>query len=145
MRKSSSLVGVAYILLACGGDAFAGGRDAQIGEPMDLPKRRPGLWRISTLSSETGLQTHEACVAATDSVIGDAFAGCAPPHVTRVEDQIVATIDCDAGREVTSLLFTGDFRNWYRAQARMTSGARHSGFTIDAKFMSEQCGAPQRR
>ncbi|MGZ9116202.1 MAG: hypothetical protein ACXW3V_04565, partial [Methylocystis sp.] len=28
----------------------------------ELPKRRPGLWRISTISPEIGLQTNDVCI-----------------------------------------------------------------------------------
>ncbi|PPQ32988.1 hypothetical protein CCR94_03155 [Rhodoblastus sphagnicola] len=90
-----------------------------------------------------GLQTNEVCVAATDSILGAAGHGCAIPVVTRQGDALIVTIACghDDDRDITSLLFTGDFQSWYRAQSRTTSGTRHSGFTIDARFLTEDCDA----
>jgi len=113
-----------------------------------LPNRRPGLWRISTLSPSIGLQVNEACIAPSDSIIGEDEAGCVAPQIMRADGQVVVvTIVCRAGeRRVTrSLLFTGDFDSWYRVQGKVTSTGEdrtaeiHSGFTIDAKFMRPDC------
>jgi hypothetical protein len=107
----------------------------------ELPKRAPGLWRITTVSPEVGMQSHEVCIAESDSIIGPQAADCAQPSVTRAGDQMIVTIDCGAGetRSVESLLFTGDFKSWYRAQSRISSGGRRSGFTIDAKLLQTSC------
>ncbi|MGD9544867.1 MAG: DUF3617 domain-containing protein [Methylocystis sp.] len=107
----------------------------------DLPKRRPGVWRISTISPEVGLQTNDVCIEEGDSIVGALDESCATPAVTRAKDQIIVTFECgpQESREVTSLLFTGDFENWYRAQSRQTAKGRRSGFTVDAKFLSERC------
>lgn len=107
----------------------------------ELPKRRAGLWRISTISPEIGMQTNEVCIEEGDSIIGAQVENCAKPSVAQAKDQTIVTIECGPkdSREVTSLLFTGDFRNWYRAQSRMTAKGARSGFTIDAKFLSERC------
>ncbi|MBY6241643.1 DUF3617 family protein [Methylosinus sp. Sm6] len=113
----------------------------------DLPRRRPGSWRISTLSPEIGLQAHEVCIAAGDGLVGPVEENCAKPVVESANDQWIVTISCGraGGREVTSLLFTGDFTSWYRAQAKTTftradgTAAPGSGFTIDAKFLGPDC------
>lgn len=107
----------------------------------DLPQRRPGLWRISTLSPEIGLQTNDVCIGEGDSIIGARDESCAKPSVTRTNDQIIVTFECGEGesREITSLLFTGDFQNWYRAQSKTTASAKRAGFTIDAKYLSDRC------
>jgi hypothetical protein len=87
------------------------------------------------------MQSHEVCIAESDSIIGPQAADCAQPSVTRAGDQMIVTIDCGAGetRSVESLLFTGDFKSWYRAQSRISSGGRRSGFTIDAKLLQTSC------
>lgn len=107
----------------------------------ELPKRVPGIWRITTISPEIGMQSNEVCTQDSDSVIGPRGRDCAPPSVSRIDDQVIVTIECGAGeqREVESLLFTGDFQTWYRAQSRTTAGARRSGYTIDAKFLTPTC------
>lgn len=112
-----------------------------------LPTRRPGFWRITTISPEIGMQTNEVCIDERDSIVGALEENCGKPLVERATDQVIVTISCDrkGGREVTSILFAGDFRDWYRAQSRMTStGAndgsiRRSGFTIEAKRLRPDC------
>ena len=119
----------------------------------DLPKRRPGLWRISTISPEFGMQTNEVCIEENDGVIGAPEENCAKPAVERVSDQTIVTIVCDRKdrREVTSILFTGDFQHWYRGQSKTSStGAsgesiRHSGFTIEATRLLPDCSPPSTR
>jgi hypothetical protein len=137
--KVARYVGLGLALVA--GAATA----TEAGDP-ELPKRRPGLWRITTISPDAGRQTSEACISETDSIAGPVLAGCAAPTVLHAKDQTVVTIDCSHGptHDVTSLLFTGDYRNWYRGQARITAGARRAGFTIDAKFLTERCGGEPR-
>ncbi|PPD45935.1 MAG: hypothetical protein CTY15_02590 [Methylocystis sp.] len=107
----------------------------------ELPIRTPGLWRITTVSPETGMRTHDVCIAEADSIIGNQAADCARPLVTRAGDQVIVTIECGVGerRNVESLLFTGDFKSWYRAQSKVTSGVRRSGFSIDAQLLSMPC------
>jgi hypothetical protein len=140
MKALSS--GFAYLFLA--GLAFAQKAGPVSPAPSanaELPKRAPGLWRITTISPEIGMQTNEVCIENGDSLIGPQARGCAPPAISRVEDQLIVTIECGSGegRDVESLLFTGDFTTWYRAQSRTTSGARRSGYTIDAKFLKPNC------
>ncbi|MBM3625532.1 MAG: hypothetical protein FJX16_09485, partial [Alphaproteobacteria bacterium] len=108
---------------------FAGARSFAIAADDDLPKRRPGLWRISTISPEIGMQTNEVCIEEGDSIIGAQEESCAKPSVAPAKDQIIVTIECGPkdSREVTSLLFTGDFQNWYRAQSRTTAEGTRSG------------------
>lgn len=112
----------------------------------ELPERKPGLWRITTISPQIGMHVGEACVEEGDSIMGTLGDGCRA-DVARANDQAIVTIACgdETGREVTSILFTGDFRNWYRGQSKTTFSdregrqARHSGFTIDARYLRESC------
>ena len=87
------------------------------------------------------MQTHDVCIAEGDSIVGAQAANCALPSVARAGDQVIVTIECGAGdrRSVESLLFTGDFKSWYRAQSKITSGAHRSGLTIDAQLLSVKC------
>jgi hypothetical protein len=123
--------------------SWTAGAEAQDATPttVGVPRRRPGVWRITTISPEIGMQRADVCIEEGDSIIGPRARDCAPPSVSRVEDQVIITIECGAGerREVESLLFTGDFTGWYRAQSRTTSGARRSGVTIDARFLRPIC------
>lgn len=110
------------------------------------PRREPGYWRISTISPELGMQTHDVCIEAGDSIIGTLEDDCSSPSVEAGQSEIIVTFSCERGgaRQVTSLLFTGDFSSWYRAQSKVTvtRGAtmtQRSGFTIDAKFLAPDC------
>lgn len=117
----------------------------------DLPQRRPGLWRIKTISPEVGLQAHDVCIEASDGLLGVPQGNCTKPTVESAQGgEVIVTFSCDlhGAREVTSLLFTGDFSSWYRAQSKTTltqkSGAtrERSGFTIDAKYLRPECPQP---
>jgi hypothetical protein len=135
LRRLTSFGLVFPLLLIAGATSSASAADDE------LPKRRPGLWRISTISPKIGMETNEICIEESDSIIGAQDENCAKPSVTQAKDQIIVTIECGSkdSRDVTSLLFTGDFQNWYRAQSRITAAGARSGFTIDAKFLSERC------
>ncbi|MGE3266411.1 DUF3617 domain-containing protein [Methylocystis sp.] len=135
------LVQIAPFGLVFSFSLFAGAASTATAANGELPKRQPGLWRITTISPEIGMQTNNVCIEDGDSIIGAQDENCAKPSVTRAKDQTVVTFDCGQkdSREATSLLFTGDFRSWYRAQARMTAKGARVGFTIDAKFLSERC------
>ncbi|WP_018267811.1 DUF3617 domain-containing protein [Methylosinus sp. LW4] len=117
----------------------------------DLPQRRAGLWRIKTISPEVGLQSHDVCIEAADGLLGAPQDNCTKPTVESAQGgEVIVTFSCDlhGAREVTSLLFTGDFSSWYRAQSKTTltqkSGVtrERSGFTIDAKFLQPDCPKP---
>jgi hypothetical protein len=120
---------------------FAQAYSPAIAADAELPKRRPGLWRISTVSPDVGLQTNDVCIQEGDSIIGAQDESCTKPSVTHANDQVIVTFECgpQESRVVTSLLFTGDFQNWYRAKSRMTAKGSRSGFTIDARYLSERC------
>ncbi len=132
------------------GHAETAGSNAPIA---DLPKRKPGLWRISTISPEIGMRTHEVCIEESDGIVGAPEENCAKPLVERASDQTIVTIACDRkdGREVTSILFTGDFQDWYRAQSKTSSTSANdgsvlrSGFTIEARRLRDDCSQPSTR
>jgi hypothetical protein len=116
--------------------------------PPSLPARRPGLWRITTIAPELGMRRSAVCIGSGDSIVGPRDGDCAEPSVSRADEQIIVTIECRRGeeREVTSLLFTGDYRNWYRTQAKTTridprSRERRSGFTVEGLFLAPDCGS----
>jgi hypothetical protein len=144
-RARAALAVMAAAMLAVASDARAEAPKPG-GETAELPQRRPGYWRISTISPQLGMQTHEVCIEAGDSIIGSLGKGCDAPSVRSGGGEAIVTFACELGgaRQVTSLLFTGDFTSWYRAQAKVTvtegaSATERSGFTIDAKFLAPDC------
>ncbi|SFK74137.1 hypothetical protein SAMN05444581_11754 [Methylocapsa palsarum] len=98
------------------------------------------------LSAAIGLNVSEACIGPDDRIIGE-DPSCAKPEVTKNGDRIVVTFICEAkeGRVTNSLLFTGDFTTWYRAQGKITMDGQerrsdlHSGFTVDATYIRPDC------
>ncbi|MFY9627119.1 MAG: DUF3617 family protein [Methylocystis sp.] len=142
------------LVAACAGWTAGHAETAASNPPIaDLPKRKPGLWRISTISPEIGMRTNEVCIEESDGVVGASDENCAKPLVERASDQTIVTIACDSkdGREVTSILFTGDFQDWYRAQSKRSStgaidgSVRRSGFTIEARRLRDDCPLPSTR
>lgn len=107
-----------------------------------LPVRKPGHWRITSISAALGMTTIDACIGAGDSIAATTSPGtCTPPTVERASDQVIVTVDCRsaAGRERTSTLFTGDFTTWYRGIVKMSSDppahGANIGITLDAKYL----------
>jgi hypothetical protein len=122
-------------------------RPANKGEQaIELPRRASGLWRITTISPELGSRANEVCIEEGDSIVGALSSDCSKPDVTRTGDQTIVNIECGSGDklEITSILVTGDFQAWYRAQVKITSVGpqaqeRHAGLTIDARFLAARC------
>lgn len=113
-----------------------------------LPKRKPGLWRLTTISEVTGMTTNTVCIGPDDSIAapGDGRS-CQEPKVKRTGDQVIVNLTCRSqlGEERISTLFTGDFQRWYRGITKMTfdpassSGPANIGVTVQAEFVSPNC------
>lgn len=118
---------------------------ARAGQP--VPERLPGLWRITTISAATGMTSMETCIRAGDSIATPADGRrCAAPDVEVHSDQTIVNVACETklGMEMTSTLYTGDFKTWYRGIVKITydppfGGVGNLGVTIDAKRLGEDC------
>jgi hypothetical protein len=116
-----------------------------------LPVRKPGHWRITTITPAFGTTTIEACITDKDSIAAPADGReCAPPEVKHADDQVIVNVVCKTklGEERTSTLYTGDFTTWYRGIVKMTfdppaGGIANMGVTLDAKYIGPECPAPQ--
>lgn len=133
-------------LVACGSLALV---EVACAADVDLPVRKPGLWRIASISAAHGMTAIDACIGAGDSIAATTSPGtCGPPSIERAGDQVIVTVDCKSGegRERTSTLFTGDFTTWYRGIVKMSfdppSRGSNLGITIDAKYVGP-CAPPQ--
>jgi hypothetical protein len=69
------------------------------------------------------MQIHQVCIEESDGIVGAPDENRAKPLVERASDQTIVTITRDRkeGREVTGILFIGDFQDWCRAQSKMSS------------------------
>jgi hypothetical protein len=111
-----------------------------------LPKRAIGLWRISTITPEVGMNTNQVCITDDDSIIGTQPIKCTKPDIKRSGEDILVTFECPAheGKEVTSMFFSGNYNSKYRAQSKITYIGKNNemhmtGFTIQAELLKNDC------
>lgn len=115
---------------------------ALAGSGAPLPVRKPGLWKITSISATHGMLSVEVCIGPNDSIAATTSPGqCAAPEVQVAGDQTIVNVVCTSpeGREKTSTLFTGDFTTWYRGIVKMSfdppvQGVANLGVTLDAKY-----------
>ncbi|MBY0558771.1 DUF3617 family protein [Hyphomicrobium sp.] len=113
----------------------------------ELPVRRPGLWRLTTVAESIGMKTFETCITPADSIItGVGQKNCSISKVLRLGGELYVDLECkaDAGSQKTSTVLTGDFATWYRAMSKMTfdppqQGISHMGVTVDGKYLGPKC------
>ena len=114
----------------------------------EVPKRKPGLWEITTVGAGSGTNVAEACIGEDDHILAPGGGNCAEPKVTSGgEDTVIVDVVCKSGdsKETISGAFTGDFSTRYRAQVKMSfdpppSGMPpHVGVTIDGKYLGPDC------
>mgnify|MGYP000238102411 CR=1 FL=1 len=113
----------------------------------DLPVRKAGLWRLTTVSEAVGMKTFDTCIRAKDSVLlGDGDTACQTFPIRKLGDEMYVDVVCTSvrGREKTSTVLTGDFTTWYRAMSKITfdppsDGVSHMGVTIDGKYIGSDC------
>lgn len=116
---------------------------ALAGSGAPLPVRKPGLWKITSISATHGMQSIEACIGPNDSIAATTSPGqCTAPEVQDAGDQTIVNVLCTSpeGREKTSTLFTGDFTTWYRGIVKMSfdppaAGRANLGITLDATYV----------
>lgn len=138
LRRGLSWLGAAAAAVAVvsvlGTGAIAGG---------ELPVRKAGLWKITSISDAMGMVSFDACIGPDDSIAAVTSQGdCAAPEVEHAGDQVIVNVTCTTrnGREKTSTLFTGDFTTWYRGIVKISSdppapGRAFIGVTVDAKYV----------
>jgi hypothetical protein len=112
-----------------------------------LPERKPGHWRITSVSAELGMTEIDACLSPGDSIaIPSAGSDCSVPDVRHFDDQVIVNVTCRSklGEERISTLYTGDFQSWYRGITKMTLvsptyGQAAMAVTVDAKYVGHRC------
>src|SRR5689334_3321551 len=73
----------------------------------DLPERKPGHWRITSISAELGMAEIDACIGPGDSIaVPSQGSTCSEPDVQRVDDQVIVNVTCTSklGEERISTL-----------------------------------------
>lgn len=118
---------------------------AQADEP--VPKRKPGLWEITTVAAGTGQTTIKACIGEDDDIATPSGIGeCSKPTVERAGDTTIVTVVCKKkfGSEILSTAFTGDFDKHYHGIMKISfdppEGVKGMGVIIDGKYLRSDCG-----
>lgn len=113
----------------------------------DMPQRKPGLWRLTSISAAHGTATFETCIGPEDAIAAPKVGTACSQGVARRDGDIVivnTTCHSSLGEERISTLFTGDFQTWYRGITKMTfdppaHGIANLGITVDAVYIGPKC------
>jgi len=112
-----------------------------------VPKRKPGLWEITTVASGTGMTTIKACIGPDDKIATpDESGDCSEPKAKRMGEEVVVDVVCkkDFGKQIMSTAFIGDFTSRYHGIMKITfdppEGVKNMGVVIDGKYLGPDCG-----
>lgn len=112
----------------------------------DIPKRKPGHWRITTVAANLGKTTIDTCIGPDDSIAMPADNGdCGEPKVEKAGTETIVTIVCKRpyAKQTMSTVFGGDFNKRYRAIMKMTfdppDGFQTMGVTLDGEYIGPDC------
>jgi len=110
------------------------------------PQRKAGLWEISTVAPMSGMTTRKVCVDKNDDIIRPEGADCTEPKLTPLNEGVIVTVECksDAGKQIISSTFTGDFETRYHGTLKTTfkppvGAIRRMGVKIDGKYLGPDC------
>ena len=115
---------------------------------VELPKRKPGHWEITTVSQDTGMQTINACIGTDDNIAAlGGNAECSEPKVTPAGSEVIVDVVCKtaAGKQTMSAAYGGDFSTRYHAVMKMSfdpppqNATRTLGVTIDGRYIGPDC------
>ena len=114
------------------------------------PKRKAGLWEITTVAAGTGMTTIKACIGTDDRIATPDDSGeCSEPTAKRMGEEIVVDVVCKKpyGKQIMSTAFIGDFATRYHGIMKITfyppEGTKNMGVVIDGKYLGPDCGAGQ--
>lgn len=119
---------------------------AMAGEP--VPKRKPGLWEITSVAAGTGMTTIKTCIGEDDDIATPEDSGnCSEPKVRREGADLFVDVVCKRahGKQTLSTAFTGDFENRYHGIMKITfdppEGVPSMGVILDGKYLGPDCEA----
>lgn len=115
--------------------------------PSDMPKRKPGLWKIDTkMAGMPSMGPVQQCIdSATDNLFRqmgeDAANKCAPPEIRHDGDRVAVHTVCkmDKTTATTNAVFTGKFDSAYRGDIDISydppmHGMAKARMSIDASW-----------
>lgn len=114
----------------------------------EMPKRKPGLWEITTVLPVVGPKKVKICIGAADDIAKpeNAAGPCSAPKMTRSGDGVVVDVVCTSpqGKQTINMAFSGDFETQYHGKLKMTfdppiAGMDNMAMTIDGKYLGPDC------
>ncbi len=118
----------------------------QAAEELQVPKRKPGLWEITTVAPVSGMTKNKVCIGPDDDIVTPSQGQCSKPKLTPLNEGVIVDVVCtDQGSKQTiSTTFTGDFQTRYHAILKTTfdpplGAISHMGVNIDGKFLGPDC------
>jgi hypothetical protein len=139
MRRSLAAVTLAFAVLAA---------PASLAADLEAPKRKPGLWEITTVAPVTGMTKITVCVGADDDIITPENGDCTKPKLTPLNEGVIVDVTCTGkdGKQTISTTFTGDFQQRYHATLKTTfdppiGAISHMGANLDGKYLGPDCPA----
>ena len=107
-----------------------------------VPKRKPGLWEITTVAAGTGMTTVKACIGDDDRIATPNDSGdCTMPKARRVGADVIVDVVCKKahGKQIMSTAFSGNFDTRYHGIMKITfdppEGVRTMGVIIDGRYL----------
>jgi hypothetical protein len=135
-----------FVAMACAAGLIGTALHAASDEP--VPKRKPGLWEITTVAAGTGMTTTTACIGPDDKIATpDGSGDCSEPKAKRMGEEVVVDVVCmkKFGRQIMSTAYIGDFTTRYHGIMKITfdppEGVKTMGVIIDGKYLRPDCGA----
>jgi hypothetical protein len=111
-----------------------------------VPKRKPGLWEITTVSADTGTAKVKACIGPDDDIATPSGSGeCTTQEVKRRDEEVTVNVVCKqgAGKTFMSTTFIGDFTTRYHGIMKITfdppEGLKNMGVIIDGRYLGPDC------
>lgn len=142
-----------FITLAAVLGALSFNAGALTAEDEAPPKRKPGLWEITTVAPVSGLTKSKICVGKDDDLITPSEGDCTKPTVTRLNEGLTLDVTCtdaQGGKQVISASFVGNFDERYSATLKTTfdppiGGIPHMGVKLDGRYLGPDCPAEDRK
>jgi Protein of unknown function (DUF3617) len=121
---------------------------APASDEQPVPKRKPGLWEITTVAADTGMVTIKTCIGPDDKIATPDDSGeCSEPKAKRVGADVIVDVVCKKkfGKQIMSTAFSGDFNSRYHAIMKITydpaQGIKNMGVILDGKYLGPECDA----
>lgn len=118
-----------------------------VAHAVDIPKRKPGHWQLTTVTPGVGKRVFDVCVTENDNIAIPKNAGdCGEPEVLEAGSEVIVNVTCkvkDATQTISTAL-NGDFDSRYHAVVKMSfdppmAGQERFGVTIDGKYIGPEC------